>query len=502
MVTVSLPAALAQIEQHARSVADAWVSGGAGSCQLCGPAGERRVLAGSPAGDHGEEVPFAGALRGWSLGVTSPVPIDRARLEVDTALLGQLAHRTFELGETTLALIETNDQLLALYRLAASSASTLDDIELMQTLADDARELIGAAGASIEVDGIGRVTSGDAHIVEALLDEALLDETRVATSPSSDDRVARGGVGAGGRDYDVVRRRLRGDATGRLTIASRVGRRFSTAQLKLAEAVVDHVSGFLSLATMHQAALASAVIERDAKTAAELAQLVLPTTSPTIAGLDLAARCDPARLAAGDFYTWTETPDGLVFAVGDVAGKGLGAALVMTMVIGATTRAALGSSDPTAMFRSISAELYDYLSEASVFVTMVIGTYRPGEDTIRLANAGHSPVIARSGGRASMIAASAPPLGVFDDPGTTTIELPFSSGDALVIGTDGLAEQEDREGHQLGYERLVDLVRDAGTSTADSTIARLFDEVERFGAGIDPDDDRTALVLHRCGSPS
>ena len=179
-------------------------------------------------------------------------------------------------------------------------------------------------------------------------------------------------------------------------------------------------------------------------------------SAPTIRGLDVAGRCDPARLAGGDFYLWVPTGDHVVIAVGDVSGKGLGAALVMTMVMRTATRLAHEARDPDPheLFRALSQRLSDYLAEAGMFITMVIGAYRLGDgDTIRLANAGHSPVVIGGTGGVVDLAPSAPPLGVLEDMRSPrAVEVPFVPGDVVVMGTDGLVEQENAERDQIGTE--------------------------------------------------
>lgn len=481
-----LPRSLAPIERHARRLASAWLATGADGCWLRSPDSKDCLLAGSM-DESGTErtAPLTGVLRDWAL-VVSGEGVSQLRLDADAGLLSAIAQRTTEVGELAAALIEANDQMLALYDLAAISATSLEGRQLIESLVADACRLTRAAAAVIELDDGTTAASGDPDIAAEL----------AAATDVSDDEVVRGTPT--GQRFDLVSRRFHGEAAGTLVLASPSGERFSTPQLKLIDAVVDHVSGLLSLATMYDSALSSAVIEHDAKTAATLATMVLPSKLPEVPGLDLAARSDPARLAAGDFYTWSETPHGLVFAVGDVSGKGLGAALVMTMVAGACERAAhLAGDDPLAVLTTISREMYDYLDEASVFVTMLVGLYRPGDDHIALVNAGHSPVIARNGSAVTMIEPSGPPLGVFDPPLASVTDVPFRPGDTLLIGTDGLVEQQDSEQRQLGYDPLLQAVSQADGTSAASTLTAVFDLVAAHGGEATQDDDRTALVLCR-----
>ncbi len=483
------PNPLRPVLAPARSIGDAWLAMGWAGCRATGPDGAIVDLSGDCVGPPTASAPLRGRLRGWELELFGgDRPADR--LSVDAELLSALADRTNELADTTGALIDANEQLLAMYGLAESSSSTSADRNLIADLTDEACRLTRGSAVLVSLENGLETSSGPDDIVESLRH----------TRDGSRDRVMR--ADAGGNDFDVVARRLKGSTVGEVLIAAAPGQRFTTPDLQRIDAVTYFMSGLVSLEMMHRAALASAVIERDAATAAQLAQMVLPTELPEIDGLDMAARCEPARLAAGDFYTWVDTPDGVVFAVGDVAGKGLAAAMVMTMVSKATVRAALAmpGADPTEIFGVLAAELTDYLTEASVFVTMIVGSYRAGEDVIRLANAGHSPVLVRADGETTPFPASAPPLGVLADLVPDTVEIPFVPGGTIMIGTDGLAEQEDDDGEQIGYDHLVDMVDGHADRGADHLVAELFAAVERFAGEHDQDDDRTALVLHRTES--
>lgn len=488
----SHPNPLRSVLAPARSIGAAWLATGRAGCRAAGPDGAVVELSGECVGAPTASAPLSGRLRRWHLEVFGDGhdvelrSTDAERLAADAELLSALADRTSELADTTGALIDANDQLLAMYGLAESSTAASADRNVIADLTDEARRLTRSSAVLVSLENGIETSAGPEQVVGVLR----------SARDGSNDRVMRAGADQG---FDVAARRLKGNTAGEILIASTSGQRFTTPDLQRIDAVTSFMSGIVSLEMMHRAALASAVIERDAATAAQLAQMVLPTTTPDIDGLDMAARCDPARLAAGDFYTWIDTSDGIVFAVGDVSGKGLAAAMVMTMVTRATVRTSLAmpGADPTEIFSKLAGELTDDLTEASVFVTMVIGSYRPGDDVIRLANAGHSPVLVRTADGTAPFPASAPPLGVLADFVPDTVEMPFTSGDTIMIGTDGLAEQQDGTGAQIGYDHLVGMVDTHADGGAGHLVAELFAAVERFAGEHDQDDDRTALVLHR-----
>jgi serine/threonine-protein kinase RsbW len=153
------------------------------------------------------------------------------------------------------------------------------------------------------------------------------------------------------------------------------------------------------------------------------------------------------------------------------------------------------SVDLDDMMAAIDDELYDYLSEAGLFATMVIGSYRIGGALLHVCNAGHSPTIIVRGDRVDEIEASAPPVGVL--PGLRCIveQLAVSAGDVLVVGSDGLVEQVDAAGVLMGYDDFREtIVRDRALPAA-AIATQLFDDVARHAGDEQPSDDRTILVM-------
>ena len=152
---------------------------------------------------------------------------------------------------------------------------------------------------------------------------------------------------------------------------------FSTGDRKLMTAVAEVALGAVQASVMHENAVASALVAQEHQTASELAQLVLPSSQPNLAGAAIFARSDPAREAGGDFYCFDEVDGRVLFAVGDVSGKGLPAAVTMTTVVSAAMAAfaSKGSLGPTSVLRYIDRWLYQSLDDAAMFVTLLVGSY-------------------------------------------------------------------------------------------------------------------------------
>jgi serine phosphatase RsbU (regulator of sigma subunit) len=381
-----------------------------------------------------------------------------------------------ERDRMTAALVEAQDQLAALGALLQVATDSLDEARVLDHLLGEALELTGSDAA--------RPAGGDAE--------------RTARRPGcptgAADPLHRGGFRV---SVDVP-----GPPVHRLTLARVHGPAYTTGDLRMVQAVAAAAGTLGRLTRMHRDALRRAAVEREHRLASELAQAALPTTVPRVRGVDLYARCEQADLTGGDLLVLHRDGDVLWFAVGDVVGKGLPAAMTMTRAVSALRVAFLTHppDDPAAVVAAVGAALDDYLDDVDLFLTVAVGTVRAG-GPLRLCNAGHFPVLHRGpgddGAAPQVVAPGCPPLGLpLGRP--TTVELPFGPGALLVLGSDGLAEQPDPFGVQFGRDRLCGACAGAGR-TAAGIGAGLFDVVSAHAAGAPVSDDRTVLVLRPAG---
>ncbi len=391
------------------------------------------------------------------------------------------------------ALVETNDQLLALYQLATITTQSLDEVEATSEILRRAMDLLDAdevvlrlGDQELEARESGQPSVGWRSRTPRRRSEDLAGSSNKATTSTAIDV----SVGA-----------LHG-----VLIAVRRERPFGTADLKLLSAVATMALGAVQTSRHHHDALSRAVMARDHDTAAELAQLALPRWRPSLPGLELFARSDSARSAGGDLFTFAVVGDTLRFVVGDVSGKGLPAAMMMTTVISAATAAfqTEGKRGPSAVLHSIDRWVHDYLSEAGLFVTLLAGSFCTSTRELLLANAGHAPVLFVPAGdgsqRARTIDASVPPVGVLPlcALGTDALveeKIEASPGARLVVASDGFTEQPNQVGTMWGEDRLATAVTTDAVAAARELGERLFHDLEHFSNGAEQSDDRTLLIL-------
>ncbi len=381
-----------------------------------------------------------------------------------------------ELSSMAEALVATNDQLLALYDLSSVSTNSLDEDATVDEILTRSVELLSC-------DSILVSTNESEHFNGDRSTRQLLDN-----QPEGLDRSCLAIVqttNAFGLEAEL--RALRQKSP------------FTTGDRKLLSAVLQTALGAIHNSRLHRQSVRQAIVTHDHKTAARVAQLVLPEAQPTLPGLEWFARSDPAQAAGGDFFTYAVVDDILHFAVGDVSGKGVAAAMMMTT---ATTAANAsfrdrGCDGPADRLELVSEWTYDHLTNANMFTTLLLGSYRPEDGQLLLSNAGHSPVYVLRQGEPVPSEAHVPPVGVLPITGPDQVECFLAEGDALIVGSDGMVEQESPSDEWFGEDRFTALLSELSHKEAGHIGASLFAEVDDFSDGRSANDDRTLVVIQR-----
>jgi hypothetical protein len=237
--------------------------------------------------------------------------------------------------------------------------------------------------------------------------------------------------------------------------------------------------------------------EKELELAREIQSRLLPPTELSGTGYSIAARNLPAHYVAGDFFDVFSLPDGsLGLVVADVAGKGVGASLIMASVKAVLPLMAAERTVDESLV-ALNEKLCDEL-ESRQFVALAYARYEPQSGEIVLANAGlPDPYLLRAGTAAEPLAVDGPrlPLGMRRDQVYQTRRARLSVGQSLLMLTDGLPEAATAEGEPLGYERLSTSLPGPGPEPS-QWLETLFADVQRQTA-VDLADDWTALLLQR-----
>jgi serine phosphatase RsbU (regulator of sigma subunit) len=286
-----------------------------------------------------------------------------------------------------------------------------------------------------------------------------------------------------------------GNVIGVIHVGSLSGRRFGQDDTELLQLAADRAA----------LALHSIMSQDDALAAKALHRSLLPTALPAVPGLDLAARyITGSGPVGGDWYDVFTLPDGrLGVVVGDVAGSGLEAAVIMGRMRSALRAYVLEFSDPGTALRMLDRKIQYF--EPDAMATVIYGVYTPGTGEFAVSSAGHiPPVLATPGGRAGLIPVQPdPPIGTADDPQRRTALIRIPPGALLCCFTDGLVERRDHP-IDLGIDQVAatlneQIARDARSGAAtESTAEDACVAVMRTLVGNVPaQDDIAVLMLSR-----
>jgi serine phosphatase RsbU (regulator of sigma subunit) len=237
-------------------------------------------------------------------------------------------------------------------------------------------------------------------------------------------------------------------------------------------------------------------LERDVEIAHEVQERLFPRKDPEIRGLECHGACRPARGVAGDYYDFLRLgPERVGIAAGDVAGKGLSAALLMASLQGAVRSFASMSQDgPAGLARDLNAQMHA-LTETNRFATFFWSVYDEARRTLTWVNAGHNaPMLLRATGDLERLPAGGPPLGALPGASYPEATTTLSPGDVLIIFTDGVTEAANPADEEFGEARLERVLRDNAGSRVGSLCQRVLEAVVAFEAGLPQQDDITIVA--------
>jgi sigma-B regulation protein RsbU (phosphoserine phosphatase) len=277
------------------------------------------------------------------------------------------------------------------------------------------------------------------------------------------------------------------------------GEGFGAPERRLAAALAAHAGAQLESALLYQERLSRTRLELEFELARTVQAGLTPALPLGYPDIDLFAESRAASEVGGDFFDFAlEDRERLVCTFGDVAGKGVPAALLVGMTRSTIRAAARGHpwASLTAVLRRANAQLYRDFSQLGLFATVVLARFESTARRLVVANAGHSPLIYRpAGGRARIVQAEALPIGVLPDWDGLDVELRLEAGDVLIAATDGFSEATDAEGELFGQDRLLELADRLPDHGAAEMAAELFDATDAFGGSAAVSDDRTLLII-------
>jgi phosphoserine phosphatase RsbU/P len=239
-------------------------------------------------------------------------------------------------------------------------------------------------------------------------------------------------------------------------------------------------------------------LKGELEVAREIQLAMLPSGTLRIADVEICGITRPANTVGGDFYDVLPLADGrVILTLGDVAGKGSPAALLMALllaVLRTLVDEALGASE---LVERLNVQIYRH-TPASRFITLFYAVYSPSTGAITYVNAGQNPpLIRRLNGRYERLGTTGVALGMFDKSVFTSVDTVLDPGETLILYSDGITEAEDPNGQPF-EEAGLELVVERFTNHAAGEIgAQVLTAVEAHARQSRFVDDLTILVLKR-----
>ncbi len=271
---------------------------------------------------------------------------------------------------------------------------------------------------------------------------------------------------------------------------------FSEEDVRILTALANVAAAKIENARLLEENLEKRVLEEEMRTAAEIQRGLLPDHAPTVPGYGVVGSNRPCRTVGGDYYDFGMDGGRLHFALGDVSGKGTGAALLMT-VLRAAVRGHWGEGEPAEAVSRINRTVCQNVTPGK-YVTFFMGRLDPDTGSVAYVNAGHNPpIVVRADGSLDTLTTGGVVLGLFDEGEYEQATTRLGPGDVLVVFSDGVTETWNRDDVEFGDARLAELIRQGREMDAAALEAEILRELDRFSQGTKATDDRTLIVIKR-----
>jgi phosphoserine phosphatase RsbU/P len=303
--------------------------------------------------------------------------------------------------------------------------------------------------------------------------------------------------------YHGTQRVMEGDFSNRIKVAGRdqltdLARSFNT--------MTENLEKLLVVAKEKER------LQAELEIASEVQAQLYPKTIPIVRTLRVTGLCEPARMVSGDYYDYQNLADNrLAIAIGDVAGKGISAALLMATIQSAMRmelRSSLEMAAPSHVPRNgtrlstarMVTELNQQLHATTApekFATFCIALYDDDSGIITYTNAGHLPPILIRNGDATRLDVNGTVVGAFPRSQYDESKIQLLSGDLLIWYTDGITEPENEYGEMFGEERLIELVAKHAASDDRKIIDTVMLAVRQWTGLPELSDDMTMLLARK-----
>jgi len=239
-------------------------------------------------------------------------------------------------------------------------------------------------------------------------------------------------------------------------------------------------------------------LQRELDTAHAMQMSLMPSTSPQLMGLSITGRCVPATEVGGDYFQYFVQNDKLSFCLADVTGHAMQAAIPVVLFSGILESQMELDSPIDELFGRLNRSLHRVLDRRT-FACFSMAQLDTQHRKLTISNAACPYPLHYSAAeqRTNECEIDTYPLGVRTNTSYTMQEVDLHPGDLVMLYSDGLVEVENTDGELFGFERIGQIVQQAGLdgTPVEDLLAHLFDAVDRFADGQPAEDDRTCVIL-------
>jgi len=274
---------------------------------------------------------------------------------------------------------------------------------------------------------------------------------------------------------------------------------FSTLDRQILDALGAQAGSILENARLIEHERERQRLEHELSIAREIQQALVPQGLHDYPHFSITGIYQPCEEVGGDYFDVFPMPDGrIALLIADVAGKGLGAALLTTMLRGALSGMTLGV-DPVKVFNHLNQFLCDRAAVGRC-ATMLFGLL-DRDGAFEFIRAGHpSPLLLRQGEVSDLYSTGSLPIGLFGEETYTSSRIQLEAGDTLLLYTDGVTEAEDRDRNLFQEERLKEAFGKNENSSLEILKDGILSAIEAFTVAASQSDDVTILLVRYHGS--
>jgi len=406
------------------------------------------------------------------------------------------------------------EELAFLNELASVIGSSFSSEEIMRTIIKESIRAIHAEQGSIillvdEEDRkmktlVRSMTSYGSH-KPASLNQNVLGWIRMhkkslsIADPKKDERFTGVQWDESIRSIACIPLIVKSKLTGILSVYNKKGgENFDDNDLRLLSIIASYSAQIVENARLYEEEQAFLKLQEETRLAREIQLNLLPKSNPEVQGYDIAGKSIPALSVGGDYYDFISMDDDkIAVCLGDISGKGIPAALLMSNLQASVRGQILIGGLPQECMCRTNKLLYRS-TDADKFATLFYGILNLANHEFCYTNAGHNPpMFFKDKSNPILLKPGGPILGFMDNLEYQDQTISFDPGDLCVIYSDGITEAMDKSENEFGEEKLEVLLKDNITKTSSEIIEKIIEAVRGHSRYMPQSDDITVVVIKR-----